>query len=199
MNYNYANINCYNKDELESFIKLIYYEKKNRISKYRHWDTKEKSIIGEILLKDNLMKNYKINYVDLKFYVNEYGKPYIENKNIYFNISHSYDYVVSITADNPIGIDIEKIRDASIKDINQFATDNEKKYILKDNNNIMKRLWSIYTLKEAYFKMKGTNLNNIKNVEFNIKDNKINCSDKNVKVGFINEIKDYKIAYCIEK
>ena len=44
--------------------------------------------------------------------------------------------------------------------------------------------------------MLGTNLNNILKVEFIIKNDKICCNDRNVNVGFINDIKGYIIAYC---
>jgi len=72
----------------------------------------------------------------------------------------------------------------------------KKKYILSTNTNIEERIFRIYTLKEAYFKMLGTNLNHILEVEFKIENNKVLCSDKNVKVGFINNIDGYIIAYC---
>ena len=58
-------------------------------------------------------------------------------------------------------------------------------FITKDETTekYFERLFEIYTLKEAYFKMKGENLNNIKNVEFIINNNEIICSDHQVKVN----------------
>jgi len=46
--------------------------------------------------------------------------------------------------------------------------------------------------------MKGTNLNNIKNIEFTIKNNKIKCSDKTVNLKLIKYIENYVIAICIK-
>lgn len=80
--------------------------------------------------------------------------------------------------------------------ISHFATDKEQLYILSSNNDIEKRLFQIYTLKEAYFKMKGNNLNKIKDIEFTFKDNDIICSDKNVSAYFIDDIDGYVIAVC---
>ena len=91
------------------------------------------------------------------------------------------------------------MRKTSLKVINQFATSKEKKYILSSDENIEERIFKIYTLKEAYFKMLGTNLNHILEIEFIIKNDKVYCSDKNVKVGFINDVKGYIIAYCEKK
>lgn len=189
--------NNYNYVYLKYFYKFIYQEKKDKIKKYKKKMRKIQAITGEILLKNLLKKHYKIDYKDLTFYLNKYNKPYIKNKNIYFNISHSYNYVAVAISNKEIGIDIEKIRPTNINTINYFATDNEIKYILEDKTKITRRLFTIYTLKEAYFKMKGTNLDNIKDIEFNFKDNKIICSDSNIKIKLINN-KKYIMA-IIEK
>ena len=133
------------------------------------------------------------------FSTNDYGKPYITNSDIFYNISHSFEYIVTIISDKEIGIDIEKIRKTNLNCVNQFATPQERKYITANNQNIEKKIFEIYTLKEAYFKMKGNNLNNIKNVEFNIINNNVICSDKNVSAYFINDLKDYVIAVCEKK
>lgn len=189
--------NNYNYVYLKYFYKFIYQEKKDKIKEYKKKMRKIQAITGEILLKNLLKKHYKIDYKDLTFYLNKYNKPYIKNKNIYFNISHSYNYVAVAISNKEIGIDIEKIRPTNINTINYFATDNEIKYILEDKTKITRRLFTIYTLKEAYFKMKGTNLDNIKDIEFNFKDNKIICSDSNIKIKLINN-KKYIMA-IIEK
>ena len=192
------NINTFNNNTINLFYNEIYYNKKNNIDKILNIKKKKQSIIGEFLLKKLLKKNYNINYKDLKFKINKYGKPFILDMNIYYNISHSHDYVITAISKNKIGIDIEKIRKTNIKNIYQFSTKNELDYILSSKKNIEKRLFKIYTLKESYFKMKGTNLNNIKNVEFTINKNEIICSDKNVKVKIINIINNYIIAICEE-
>jgi len=192
MNYVIKNVNEFDQDLINTFYPNVYYQKKMKTKKRRN---KKTSIIGEILLS-NLLNEYNINYNDLIFKVNSFGKPYIVNVPIYFNISHSFDYVIVTTSDKEIGIDIEKIRKVNINTINYFATDNEKKYILSSKKNVEERLFKIYTLKEAYFKMKGTNLDKVFDVEFTICNSDITCNDKNVNLGFINTIDGYCISYC---
>ena len=111
------------------------------------------------------------------------------------HICHSFNYVITIISDKEIGIDIEKIRKTPVNVINQFATKKEKEYILS-SNNINEKIFEIYTLKEAYFKMLGKNLNDILSVEFRISKDKVICSDKNVNAGFIKDIDGYIISYC---
>lgn len=195
MKYIIKNITDYTPQEIDIFYNKLTKYKKEKISKYINYTKKKSSIIGEILLKDLLIK-YNISYKDLIFITNKYGKSYIKNNDIYFNISHSFDYVITIISNKEIGVDIEKIRKTPLNTINYFATDNEKEYILSSENNIEERIFKIYTLKEAYFKMKGENLNKIFDVEFIIDDNKVYCSDSNVNVGFICDIEGYIISYC---
>ncbi|MDD6639734.1 MAG: 4'-phosphopantetheinyl transferase superfamily protein [Erysipelotrichaceae bacterium] len=195
MEYIIKNINDFNKDDINNFYDKIPKLKKDKIYKFKNYESKVRSIVGEIILKELLVKK-NISYNSLDYYINEYGKPYLKDNTTFFNISHSFDYVITAISDNEVGIDIEKIRKTPIKIINQFATEKEKEYILSSNNNIEERIFKIYTLKEAYFKMLGTNLNNILEVEFIIKNDKIYCNDENIKVEFINDIKGYIIAYC---
>ena len=47
--------------------------------------------------------------------------------------------------------------------------------------------------------MKGTDLYDIKNIEFKINKNEIICSDNKVKARIIRKIPNYIIAICEEK
>ena len=120
---------------------------------------KKQYILSRILLRNILKDKYSINYNDILIKYNKYGKPYIDN--IYFNISHSHDYVIVVTSDKNIGIDIEKIRDINQTTMKVFCTDNEIQYITNNQNKKL-AYWKIYTLKEASFKMLGTDLSNMK-------------------------------------
>ena len=195
LEYIIKNINDFNKNDINNFYNIINKLKRDKIGKYKNYETKIRSIVGEMILQELLLKR-NISYDNLDYYINKFGKPYLKNNIIFFNISHSFNYVITVISDKEIGIDIEKIRKTPIKIINQFATKKEKEYILSSNNNIEERIFQIFTLKEAYFKMLGTNLNHILEVEFIIKNDKIYCNDKKVKVGFINNTKGYIIAYC---
>lgn len=199
MQYLIKNINLYKINNLNNFFTNINDYKKNRINKILNIKKRKQSIIGELLLKKLIEENYNINYNILEFKTNKNGKQFITNFNIHHNISHSNDYVITAISENKIGVDIEKIRKTNIRTIYQFATLNERNYILSNNENIEKRLFEIYTLKEAYFKMKGTNLNSIKNIEFTIDKSNILCSDNKIQAKLIDILPNYIIAICEEK
>lgn len=198
LKYIVKNIKEFNKEDLNDFYLRIPKQKRMQINKYKNYEAKTRTLVAEILL-NNLLASQNISYQNTKYFNNKYGKPYLKNSELFFNVSHSFDYVITTISNKEIGIDIEKVRKTSLKVINQFATSKEKKYILSSDENIEERIFKIYTLKEAYFKMLGTNLNHILEIEFIIKNDKVYCSDKNVKVGFINDVKGYIIAYCEKK
>ena len=189
-----ANIHSYTPKELEEIMNNIYLDKKREINQFQNETRKKQSIIGQKLLMDTLKNNYHLNYKDLVITKNKYGKPYLNN-DIFFNISHSNEYIVLVTSKEEIGIDIEKMRKQELKKAKFFATKEEYDYIAKSNNQ-MEPFWNIYTLKEAYFKMKGTNLNNIQSISFTIEDKKVTCSDQHVEAEIHKLIPGYVIATC---
>jgi len=187
--YLISNINDYNFNELCISPRI-----NNKINNMTNINRKKQTIIGDINL------SYLIDDYNNKIIIyNKYGKPYIKDEDIYFNISHSYDYVISIISNKEIGVDIEKIRNIDKDSLKYFATENEIKYILSSNKDINKRAFEIYTLKEAYFKMLGTNLNNILDIEFNIINNKVKSNINDINIGVINDIDGYIISYCEKK
>jgi len=191
----YENINNYNST-INSFYNNINIYKKSKIGKLKNLQDKQLSIIGEYLLKELVEEKYNINYNHLLFKYNNYHKPYITNHDIYFNISHSHEYSVCIISKKECGIDIEKIRNFSINTIKQYATPNELKYILSNEKEKYLRCFEIFCLKEAYFKMLGTGIQDLKQIEFKISNKTITCSDSSAKCKLNYNIPNYIIAIC---
>ena len=198
MKYLTSSIDNYSNNEINDFLESIYYQKKEKIKKIKQATRFKQSIVGEILLK-KLLETYNIDYLNSNFETNAWGKSYIKESGIFFNMSHSYDYVICAISKKEIGIDIEKIREANIKNAKIFATENEQKYISTINGKNNTRLFEIYTLKEAYYKTLNCSLAKVKNVEFSIDGEKIHCSDKNVRCKLIRDIPGYIIAICETK
>ncbi len=80
------------------------------------------------------------------------GKP--EAEGIFFNVSHSGDYVIGVAADTPIGCDIEKMGIAPLKIADRFFYNSEKEYIMSHTDKDF-AFWQMWTLKESYMKMTG--------------------------------------------
>ena len=138
----------------------------------------EKNISSEYLLK-KVLNEYKIK--DEIIY-NEYGKPYLKNNEVYFNISHSGIYTVLVICSNEVGVDIEKIA-MHEKVIAKVCTDEEKK-LIKNAEDFTK----VWVKKESYVKFLGIGLSyGLKNVD-TLKNNNF----------IIKKIDDYYISIYME-
>lgn len=124
------------------------------------------------------------------------GKPYAENSAHNFSISHCGNLVVCAVSKNQIGVDIEKIRNVRLRMAEKFACENELAYI----GETLERFFEIWTLKEAFFKCKGTGLGaDIKSVSFEISEEHITCSEKGYKLFFENVADGYICSVCVKE
>ena len=178
------------------WYKKIPKERKNKIDKCIHDKDKLLSLGAGVLLYKGLKE---LGIKDYKFIYNEHGKPYLKNKEIYFNLSHSLKLVVCAFSNKEIGIDIEYTRDFNNKIINKIYNEEEIKYVENNTNKDMlyTRLW---TIKESFMKYIGTGiLFNPKDIKVDLEKNNINCDILSKKVFYKNFlINDCNITVCSE-
>lgn len=119
---------------------------KNSLGLFYYSFYKTSKELLEIALKEEGITSYKI----LK---SKNGKPYLENSNIFYNISHKNKMVGLIISNSEVGLDIEYIDTESIKrqsTLKYFFTEKERESIT--NNEELLTLW---TKKESYIKLNG--------------------------------------------
>lgn len=114
------------------------------------------------LLKDVLKNELNITNYELTF--NKYNKPYLKNRNIYFNISHDKNTTVLVTSDKEIGVDIEyyTYKESVMK---KYYNEFEQQETINSNNKEYEftRIW---VMKEAFVKMKGQGISyDLQNVD----------------------------------
>ena len=83
-----------------------------------------------------------------------HGKPYIENSNLHFNLSHSGNYALCVCADEAVGCDIEKIKECNLKVAQRFFSKSEFA-VLKNSDNTAHVFTKMWTLKESALKFSG--------------------------------------------
>ena len=111
------------------------------------------------LLKEGLQQAYSITDNPI-FEYNEHGKPSIVgHPEICFNLSHCKEAVVCVISDQPIGVDVESIREYKESLVNYTMNDEEIGQIKSAENpaSAFIRLW---TMKEATMKLIGTGISN---------------------------------------
>ena len=186
-----------------SLLPFVSIERRKKIYKFIRKEDADRSLIADILLREALIENLKIENDTIFFNYGNYGKPLLSNhESINFNISHSGNWVVCAINDHEIGIDIEKIEDIDFDIAKSFFS--EKEYINLMKKDINKRkdyFYDLWTLKESYIKACGKGLSlDLRYFSFRIENNNILFESKNnlrnyfFKQYFID--KNYKLSVC---
>ncbi len=150
------------KEEYDFYFSLMSIEKQQRVSRFRHYSDKLRSVSGEMLARKAISEWCNIDNSEIVFSKSKYGKPFVQDMNVEFSVSHSGDFAVCAVDAFPIGIDIEKIRMVNTETIRKACTPEEADYILKNHTenhtpaeDELIRFFEIWTAKEAYFKQLG--------------------------------------------
>ena len=132
-----------------------------RANNYVFQKDRNRFITDRVNLKKILSQYMGVDPRDVRFSYNDYGKPYLLNSGIRFNLSHSGDMSVYAVSRSEIGVDIEKTRDLPYIDeiANFYFTEEEAKLVktLKGSQKSMS-FFKIWTKKEAVTKMLGLGL-----------------------------------------
>lgn len=132
-------------------------------------------------------------------------KPILNDEQLSLSISHTSNYVAILLGKNiRLGIDIEKLTPRIYKIKHKFCSETENEY-LADDENLLARLYIIWSAKESLFKMYGKgNLDFKKNLfihpfEFNPPGSlkaHIKCNDIDAEVElYYDQIGDHVLVY----
>ncbi|MBE5757183.1 MAG: hypothetical protein E7342_05205 [Clostridiales bacterium] len=97
-----------------------------------------------------LDKYYNLQITDKDLKKTEFGKLYIENNPIYFNISHSQNVVAIAISNENVGVDVEVIKDKKFSNINKNVFGNE---ILKKED-----FFALWTKAESFVKYNANSI-----------------------------------------
>lgn len=121
----------------------------------------------------------------------ENGKPFLKKGRGFISLSHSGDYVLCGVSKKLIGVDIEKFRPINLRVARRFCSEREL-----ESCTDLTTFFRLWTLKEAYYKIKGE-VDDIKKIEFSFCGDSVICSDKKIKAkSFVKN--DVAIAVCEE-
>ncbi len=92
--------------------------------------------------------------------IQENGKPFLKNKELFFNLSHTRDYaILAVSRDVEVGVDIEKYKKSSnhLDIAKRFFHSDEYQYLLKieDEKKQQEAFFVFWTAKEAIIKATG--------------------------------------------
>ncbi len=129
------------------------------------------------------------------------GKPLCEG--IYFNVSHSGEYVLCAVSRAPVGCDIEKAENAPFEITDSVFLPSERKYIAEAQNSAdkIRRFFRLWTMKESYIKMTGEGLGvSPIRIEINPENRTVTRDLTAVRCKLFNILYgDYEISICEKK
>lgn len=150
------------EDCLEELILAMPQGRQIKARKYKMLEDRKACAMAYHLLCQGLKQEYDIENPEIIY--NEFGKPYLKNnKEVFFNISHTKKIVVCVLANKEVGIDVEEVRTYDKKIIDKILNEEEKQKI-KDDKDFIK----YWTIKEAVCKCEGTGIANFdfKNIKY---------------------------------
>jgi 4'-phosphopantetheinyl transferase len=132
--YNQLQLN----EEEKAFVEQLSHGKR-----HLHW------LGTRVLLRKMLQTD---EYIDCR--VDAHGKPYLVNLPYHISLSHSFEYAaVMISKTQPVGIDIEQIKEKVERIAHKFMRAEEMAFI--DNQNKIAQLYVCWCAKEAVYKCYG--------------------------------------------
>lgn len=145
--------------DLDEALRGISEQRREQALKFKHEQGQRLCVLAYQLLKKGLQQEYGITENPI-FEYNEHGKPSIVgHPEICFNLSHCKEAVVCVVSDQPVGVDVESIREYKESLVRYTMNDEEIREIEPSENPAATfiRLW---TMKEATMKLIGTGISN---------------------------------------
>ncbi len=172
---------------------------REKILRHAH-EKGRKECLGARLLEKLALQKHGVSMESITY--GQYGKP--EVNGIYFNISHSKDYVICAVSEKPVGCDIEKVEAARMNVAKKAFTAKEQAYM--DGVSEPKKaeaFYRLWTMKESYLKMTGEGMHfPLKQVQLQLGEGEI-CvlRDGSLCDCFMKEydLPGYKVTVCAQE
>ena len=148
--------------DLAALYGVLSAEEQARVNNYRYEKDRTKAIISRGHLRFLLGRYLDVAPKTMPLLTTEFGKPYLPDSKISFNVSHAMDQVVyGVTVSRNIGVDIESIarKVDHLGIAGRFFTEEQImaiKSVSEDGRSA--EFLKYWTLKEAYLKATGMGL-----------------------------------------
>ena len=172
-----------------TYLEYSFNDNENRAEARKNLENLILSISGNHYNKNNLIIEREEN-----------KKPYFKNENsLYFNGTHTSELFAAVMSNEyNVGIDAENIRERDYFSIaEEYFYKSEIEY-LKNTHKLEIDFFTIWTIKEAYIKMLGKTIFDIKNsIEVNLIEREVRNADDIFFASFILD-DSYIISVCFD-
>jgi 4'-phosphopantetheinyl transferase len=143
--------------DLEAALGEISAQRREQALKFKFEQGQRLCVLAYQLLKQGLREEYGITENPV-FEYNEHGKPSIVgHPEIHFNLSHCKAAAVCVVSDQPVGIDVESIREYK-ESLAHYAMNDEEVRQIEASAHPDVAFIHLWTMKEATLKLIGTGI-----------------------------------------
>jgi 4'-phosphopantetheinyl transferase len=140
-------------------LELLPLANRNFYSRFKRTSALQRSLFAELLSRFIISQKSELVPHNILFSRAKNGKPFLENSDTKFNLSHSGDWVVMALAEAEVGIDVELIRPVNYQIAERFFSKDEVTILnSKEGDEKLEYFFDLWTLKESYLKLIGTGL-----------------------------------------
>ena len=155
----------FSDDDMNMLCKYLPDSRKKRAYSYLREKDRNNCIISYFLLMYGMMKEYGIRSLP-ELAAGKYGKPYFNDIDVCFSISHSDVSVCCGISAGEIGVDIQNM-ETDFEGIADMVMSENEKSIIRFSNDPVSEFTRFWTLKESICKYRGTGLtNDIDKIDF---------------------------------
>lgn len=143
--------------DLEAAMGEISAQRREQALKFKFEQGQRLCVLAYQLLKQGLREVYGITENPV-FEYNEHDKPSIVgHPEIHFNLSHCKEAAACVVSDQPVGIDVESIREYK-EGLAHYAMNDEEVRQIEASDNPASTFIRLWTMKEATLKLIGTGI-----------------------------------------
>ena len=157
----FPEVTAMREDEYRRFLAFVTDETRRRAERFLRFEDRCRCVAGEVLSRFSVFRFSGYRGNSWKTGKNEFGKPYLPEIPVYFNLSHSGTWVLCAVDGSEIGVDVELRRTIDPAIAERFFSAPERMVLAEANTPdeirfLFHRLW---VLKESYVKAIGRGLN----------------------------------------
>ncbi len=151
----YLNVEKLSEGAFEKMCQSLPAERLKRVEEQGEYGHKLLCAAAGYLLQCDLAQN-GIAFNGLIY--NDYGKPYLKDGNVFFNLSHSGSVAVCALSDGEVGVDVQKVVPVKNGLLKRVCTQSEYSFITAQERGAEERFCRLWTVKESLIKFLGKGL-----------------------------------------
>ncbi|NGP57312.1 4'-phosphopantetheinyl transferase superfamily protein [Paenibacillus thiaminolyticus] len=144
----------------QQLLQLLPSDRQDKINRFHYKADAYRSLLAEVLARTIIGERTGLANSRIEFHYNSYGKPELASElRLYFNISHSGEWIACAVHDAEVGIDVEQIKPIDLSVARRFFSAEEYEQLENERpEGKLKLFYDLWTLKESYVKLRGQGL-----------------------------------------